>query len=604
MARHGSLTVVGTGIRAIGQVTLEAHAHIQQAEKVLVLVADPLTEQWVREQNPTTESLHSHYAQGKDRLETYRDMSDCIMSYVREGLRVCAVFYGHAGVFAMPPHHAIRAARAEGYPAEMLAGVSADACLYADLGVDPGQGGCQSYEAMDLLVHHRVFDPNSQLVVWQIGVIGMFDHNPRFDPAPGLRLLTERLSERYPADHPVTVYEASTYVTCPSRMETVALARLPEVAVTGISTLYVPPAGVPTRDELVLAQLGMSPEMRDGRARLERAERDGRSGNGRSGNGHRGSGPPRPVDPPPRACEGTRVLAKKRILRQDPCSDVSATPARDCSGAGGVQIRRIGSARLDQQGGHGVRIVEHGDVATARQLLPPCVLRQLCASTRDEGQQYPVAAAEADRHRYPDGGSVPEPGPLHGREGLAEAGCGGHVVDRSVYGLVGNLERTSRRGGHEQRPGQPGLRRVGGQPANDAGVEPGLSHGGADVERGLVSPQAGRRQRGDGPCPLEPAEFEGDPAARAVSGDVDGLHAQFVEELRDGSCEIVRGVAVAFGLAAGFAVAGQVDRDDVAVGGQLGDDRVPRVAGQSLAVQEDQRLALSGAAVGEPGRAG
>lgn len=273
MAHRGSLTVVGTGIRAIGQVTLEAHAHIRQAEKVLVLVADPLTEQWVREQNPTVESLQRHYGTGKDRLQTYRDMTDDILSHVRAGLRVCAVFYGHAGVFAMPPHMAVRAARAEGYEAEMLAGVSADACLYADLGVDPGLG-CQSYEATDLLVHHRVVDPMGQLIVWQIGVIGMFDYDHAFEATPGLRMLSERLLEHYPADHPVTVYEASTYVTCPARMETVPLARLPEVTATGISTLFVPPVGVTVADEQVLGRLGMTPEVRATRIRLRRAEQE------------------------------------------------------------------------------------------------------------------------------------------------------------------------------------------------------------------------------------------------------------------------------------------------------------------------------------------
>ena len=41
-------------------------------------------------------------------------------SRIRAGFRVCAVFYGHPGVFVYPSHEAIRRARAEGFAARML----------------------------------------------------------------------------------------------------------------------------------------------------------------------------------------------------------------------------------------------------------------------------------------------------------------------------------------------------------------------------------------------------------------------------------------------------------------------------------------------------
>jgi hypothetical protein len=34
----------------------------------------------------------------------------------------------------------------------MLPAVSAEDCLFADLGVDPGAAGCQSHEAADFLI--------------------------------------------------------------------------------------------------------------------------------------------------------------------------------------------------------------------------------------------------------------------------------------------------------------------------------------------------------------------------------------------------------------------------------------------------------------------
>jgi hypothetical protein len=270
MYNGGSLTVVGSGIRAIGHMTLETQAHIKQAEKLLVLVADPLTEKWINDENPTAESLKPFYGREKDRLQTYFEMADYVMSFVRKGLRVCLVSYGHPGIFAFPTHLSVKLARAEGHRAEMLAGVSADACLFADLGVDPGQGGYQSFEATDFLARHRRFDPFSQLVLWQIGVIGMLDYNTGFDPQIGLRVLTDRLAATYPADHRVTVYEATVFAGCDSRIDTVALEDLPSTPVTGISTLYIPPVGPVEIDEEVLECVGVSAELRASRRQTER----------------------------------------------------------------------------------------------------------------------------------------------------------------------------------------------------------------------------------------------------------------------------------------------------------------------------------------------
>ena len=53
-------------------------------------------------------------------------MVDRILASVRDGRRTVAAFYGHPGVFAFATHESIRRARAEGYRARMLPGVSAE----------------------------------------------------------------------------------------------------------------------------------------------------------------------------------------------------------------------------------------------------------------------------------------------------------------------------------------------------------------------------------------------------------------------------------------------------------------------------------------------
>src|SRR6476620_513542 len=130
---------------------------IEQSDKVLYLVNDPVSELWIARMNPNSESLKALYLGGKYRADTYKEMTELTLRYVREGLNVCVVYYGHPGVVVTPSHESIRQARAEGFNARMLPGISAEDCLFADLGIDPGTRGCQSFEATDFLLNRRKF---------------------------------------------------------------------------------------------------------------------------------------------------------------------------------------------------------------------------------------------------------------------------------------------------------------------------------------------------------------------------------------------------------------------------------------------------------------
>jgi len=240
---RGSLTIVGTGIQ-LGQTTLETKASIEQAEKVIYLVADPVTEAWIKELNPTAESLIDCYQQGRNRIDSYEEMVQRIMAAVRSGKQVCTVFYGHPGVFVNPSHKSIKVARSEGYEARMLPGVSAEDCLFADIGVDPAPG-CQTFEATAFLLRKLPFDTSNIVILWQIGVVGEATYNPGYDQA-GLILLLDYLREFYPGDHEVIVYEAAQYVVCDPVIQKVKLQELLQAKITPISTLYIPPYG--TRD--------------------------------------------------------------------------------------------------------------------------------------------------------------------------------------------------------------------------------------------------------------------------------------------------------------------------------------------------------------------
>lgn len=233
---------MGTGISGPAHVSTEALAVIRWSERVLFLLADPLSRAWLLQLREDAEDLSVFYAVGRPRADTYDQIVDRLLALVRAGSETCAVFYGHPGVFALPTHAVIRRAREEGFEARMLPAISAEDCLFADLGIDPATQGCQSYEATDFLIRARRIDPHAGLVLWQVGVIGVAEHrDERLWNEDGLRILRDALLRIYPSEHPVVVYEATTLPVCEPMVARVPLAGLAQAPVTALSTLWIEP---------------------------------------------------------------------------------------------------------------------------------------------------------------------------------------------------------------------------------------------------------------------------------------------------------------------------------------------------------------------------
>ena len=209
---------------------------------MFVAASDPLVELWVQQMNADVRSLQPYYAEGKSRAESYGQMVDAMLEAVREGRRVCGAFYGHPGVFACVPHRAIEQARNEGFDATMEAAVSAEDCLYADLGIDPGTYGCQHYEASQFMMYRRRIDPTAFLVLWQVGVAGDRTLARPGTGAAHRRILLDILSRDYPDDHVVTLYEAATLPMTTPRSEQVRLRHLADADLRGQTTVVIPPS--------------------------------------------------------------------------------------------------------------------------------------------------------------------------------------------------------------------------------------------------------------------------------------------------------------------------------------------------------------------------
>lgn len=253
--KQGSLACVGLGMMLGAHLTPRSRSTIGHADVVFVLASDGLVERWVEEMHRDVRSLQPYYAEGKSRRVTYGDMVGAILAEVRAGRRVCAAFYGHPGVFAQVAHEAIALARAEGFPAEMQAGISAEDCLYADLGIDPGRTGCQHFEATQFLCCDRQLDTAAWLVLWQPALVGDRSFTKYATGRAHRELLVQKLGRYYPATHEVIIYEAPTVAISQPRMERLPLEVLIDARLEMHSTLVIGPARPLAPDHEMVAAL-------------------------------------------------------------------------------------------------------------------------------------------------------------------------------------------------------------------------------------------------------------------------------------------------------------------------------------------------------------
>lgn len=261
---QGSLAVVGMGMTLGSHLTPLSRSHIEQADVIFAGLSDNIVEQWLERLHPDVRSLQPYYQEGKSRRKTYEEWVELMMTEVRAGKRVCGVFYGHPGIFAWSPHKVIEVARAEGFQAHMEPGISAEDCLYADLGIDPGTVGCQHFEAGQLLFYERRIDPSAYLVLWQVGLVG--DRSlARFTTSGAYRqVLVDVLSKDYPLDHEIILYRAVTLPIQKPRIRRIALRDLPHVDVPTEETVILPPA----------APLKPNREIRERLAALDKLEKE------------------------------------------------------------------------------------------------------------------------------------------------------------------------------------------------------------------------------------------------------------------------------------------------------------------------------------------
>lgn len=150
-------------------------------------------------------------------------------------------------MFVDPSHECIRIAHEEGYRAVMLPGISAEGCLYADMGVDPGASGCLSYEATEFVVGDHKLDPSCSVILWQIDSVGDSAYYEGGYDGRHVPLLIEALLRFYDREQTAFLYRAPTLSVARAKIHPLRLGALAEElrANPGFAT-FVHPSGGPS----------------------------------------------------------------------------------------------------------------------------------------------------------------------------------------------------------------------------------------------------------------------------------------------------------------------------------------------------------------------
>ena len=233
------LIVTGSGIKSVAHITEETKKVIQCADKVLYLVHEDILKEWILREAKEAESLEPIYFSSNKRVDAYHQITTYIISEYKKVACLCVVFYGHPTVFADSALQAVKQIKADGGDTVILPAISSMDCLFSDLEIDPGDQGCFSIDATELLIYEKPIDPSTHVILWQGANLGTHD----LSQTKKLPVLLGYLNQYYANDHPVCIYEAAVYPSQQPRIDWTTVSDLPHSEINASSTLYIPPVG-------------------------------------------------------------------------------------------------------------------------------------------------------------------------------------------------------------------------------------------------------------------------------------------------------------------------------------------------------------------------
>jgi len=233
------LVVAGSGIQYLSHLTHETKINIQDASLVLFLVNEPMIKDWILKNSQASEDLDSLYRSSEDRNTVYTAIENYILSALNNIDNLCVVFYGHPCMCAKPALNAAKRASKKGIKVKVLPAISAEACLYADLHINPLEHGLYSLEASTLLNKQKLIDTSTNLLIWQVSHINQTGHYKKPNII-GIQSLQSYLMNYYPESKQCIIYEASLYSHFLPAIQSLPLNNIEKAVYSPLSSLFIP----------------------------------------------------------------------------------------------------------------------------------------------------------------------------------------------------------------------------------------------------------------------------------------------------------------------------------------------------------------------------
>jgi tetrapyrrole methylase family protein/MazG family protein len=234
-----NLIICGAGIKSLSHHTKEFDVSVKSADIVIYLVNEPLLEIWLTKNTKKSFSLNPIYFSYPQRDQSYKKITETVISSFNDFDNVCLVFYGHPILLADSVNSIIKEAKTLDINVQVLPGISAFDCLLADLEINLN-GGCFLSEASHLIKNQIKLDTSNHVIIWQVGVIDV--ESPRTNEYKGnVWKLKHELLKYYHKDSEVYLYEASIYPHIKPLIKKTKVGLIDKMEISSITTAYIPP---------------------------------------------------------------------------------------------------------------------------------------------------------------------------------------------------------------------------------------------------------------------------------------------------------------------------------------------------------------------------
>lgn len=241
-----NLIIAGTGIKFLSHLTIEVKSAIETSSCVVFLLNEPAMKNWITKHAKKYISMDKTYFSSSSRADTYYKIADELLLHLKEYNDICFLIYGHPTFFSSVVGEIKKRISFEEVLVQIMPGISALDCLFADLNIDPGTRGLQSYDATEFILYDESFSVSAHLVLWQIAIVGELrvinNNNINLScQKKALSLLKSKLMKQYPEDHKIILYVASQYPGVDFEHSEFKLRELTTVNIPRLATLYIPP---------------------------------------------------------------------------------------------------------------------------------------------------------------------------------------------------------------------------------------------------------------------------------------------------------------------------------------------------------------------------